>query len=215
VLPLALAAAFFVAFGFVTKKNVGLRYLLPILPLLHVCSAVFFAPRPGATQPAAGRTRAKVVPSLLVVAALLAGTLASAAPLASFNGLQVLFGGKRHVLVDSNLDWGQALPDLKDWMEREQVETIRLAYFGRIDPSLYGIRWRCLPDVPSEDACAISATLAVGRPYVVRWKERPFEEPTLAWSTPESWRWTREREPDEELGEGALLVWRRRESQAR
>ena len=155
------------------------------------------------------------MPSLLLVAALIAGTLASAAPLASFNGLHKLFGGKRHVLVDSNLDWGQALPDLKEWMEREQVETIRFAYFGRIDPSLYGIQWRSLPAEPGEDACAISATLAAGRPYVVRWKERPFEEPTLGWSTEESWRWAREREPDEELGGGALLVWKRREREAR
>ncbi len=209
-LPLALAGAFFVAFGFVTKKNVGLRYLLPILPLLHVACAVLFAPSASKTQPEGDRREARVVPSLLVVVALIVGTLASAAPLASFNGLQVFFGGKRHVLVDSNLDWGQALPDLRDWMEREGVETIRLAYFGRIDPSIYGIRWRSLPAEPVEDACAISATLAVGRPYVVRWKERPFEEPTLGWSTAESWRWTRDREPDEELGGGAILVWRRR-----
>ena len=198
-LPWILAGAFFVAFGFGTDKNIGVRYLLPMFPLVFVgCAPLFaFAPR-----------RLRTIALALAATSIVAGLVASAAPLAYFNGLERLAGDKRDVLVDSNLDWGQALPDLAAWMEREGVETVRLAYFGRVDPSVYGIRWRSLSPEPVEGPVAISATLLVGRPYVVRWKERPQMEPTLAWSRDDAWAWLRGRPPDAELGGGAMLVWK-------
>ncbi len=194
-LPLGMALVLFVVFGFATQKNVGIRYLLPVLPLLHIAIAALFAPL-------------RWLPAVLVAAALVLGVLASAAPLASFNGLERFFGGKRFVLVDSNLDWGQSLPELREWMEREQVEVVQLAYFGRIDPSIYGIQWRTLMNEPVEGPVAISASFAMGRPYVVRWKTRPMIEPTLSWSRTDTWQWTRDLVPDEELGGGSILVWK-------
>ena len=167
--------------------------------LVHVACAILFArPRP---LPLAA-------PAALLAAAVLFGAHASAAPLASFNGVERLFGGKRAVLVDSNLDWGQSLPDLRDWMMREGIDAVQLAYFGRIDPGIYGVTWRTLPNEPVAGPVAISATLAVGRPYVVRWKTRPFTEPVLSWSRPDTWSWTRDLVPDEELGGGSILVWK-------
>jgi hypothetical protein len=112
------------------------------------------------------------------------------------------------MLVDSNLDWGQALPELRDWQRRNGVETVQLAYFGRIDPSIYGVRWRTLQSKPVRGAVAISATCAVGRPYAVLMKERPFLEPKRAWSAPDTWKWLADLPPDEELGGGAILVWK-------
>ncbi len=199
-LPLLLAVAFFVALSLVTKKNVGIRYLLPAFPLLHVAIAAVFA---------SSHSRWRRVGRVLLLLAGISGVSASAAPLAYFNGAERFLGGKRATLVDSNLDWGQALPDLRDWAEREGVEVVQLAYFGRIDPSVYGIRWRTLKSVPVRGAVAISATLAVGRPYVVRVKERPMmTESALGWSDAESWAWLNDLPPDEELGGGAILVWK-------
>lgn len=40
-------------------------------------------------------------------------------------------------LVDSNLDWGQDLPILKQWMTRNQVSQVRLTYFGADAPWRY------------------------------------------------------------------------------
>jgi hypothetical protein len=74
--------------------------------------------------------------------------------------------GYRH-LVDSNLDWGQDLPALKEEVERRGYRRIVLAYFGTDDPRFYGIghiRWEdCLAsDIPGCDAVAISATHLAG-----------------------------------------------------
>jgi 4-amino-4-deoxy-L-arabinose transferase-like glycosyltransferase len=203
-LPLVAVLVFFLVFGAATRKNIGVRYVLPVLPLLHVVAgAVLCGPRATRRPPAVAAAA-----WILLALSTAQGVAASAAPLAAFNGLEALWGGKRAVLVDSNLDWGQALPDLRAWQEREGIETVQLAYFGRIDPSLYGIRWRTLPSKPVRGPAAISATLAVGRPYAVLMKERPFLEPERAWSTPDTWTWIRDLPPDEELGSGAILVWK-------
>jgi len=48
-------------------------------------------------------------------------------------------------LADSNLDWGQGLPALRDWMDREGVNAVYLAYFGTDRPEAHGIRFQALP----------------------------------------------------------------------
>ena len=45
-------------------------------------------------------------------------------------------GGHRHV-VDSNLDWGQDLKRLADWVDANNIKKISLDYFGWADPSYY------------------------------------------------------------------------------
>ena len=45
-------------------------------------------------------------------------------------------GGYRYV-VDSNLDWGQDLKRLSQWVEKNNIEKIHLDYFGWSDPVYY------------------------------------------------------------------------------
>ncbi|PIV42797.1 MAG: hypothetical protein COS26_01610, partial [Candidatus Nealsonbacteria bacterium CG02_land_8_20_14_3_00_40_11] len=40
-------------------------------------------------------------------------------------------------VVDSNLDWGQDLKGLKNWVEKNGIDTIYLDYFGGGDPQYY------------------------------------------------------------------------------
>ncbi len=56
-------------------------------------------------------------------------------------------GGYRH-LVDSSLDWGMDLPELKRWLDArdpEGRERVFLAYFGTDSPSYHGIKAQRLP----------------------------------------------------------------------
>ena len=50
-----------------------------------------------------------------------------------------------NILVDSNLDWGQDLPALKQVMEERGIDSVNLAYFGKAVPEVYGVRYRPLP----------------------------------------------------------------------
>ncbi|MGD2143250.1 MAG: glycosyltransferase family 39 protein [Anaerolineae bacterium] len=53
-----------------------------------------------------------------------------------------------HVLVDSNIDWGQDMKGLRKWMAREGVERVRLSWFGSARPEAYGVQHDLLPGVP-------------------------------------------------------------------
>jgi hypothetical protein len=60
--------------------------------------------------------------------------------------------GYRH-LVDSSLDWGQDLPGLKEWLDREGLQRpghvpVYLSYFGSSHPEYYRIDAFDLPGFP-------------------------------------------------------------------
>jgi len=123
-----------------TNINLGLRYVLPIFPYLFI-SAGKLVPWASGFE-ARGRRR---VASVLVGASL-AGTAASTlwihpSYLAYFN---LISGGPAHGsehLIDSNLDWGQDLVNLKRWVDASAPdEPIGLAYFGQINPDIFLIR---------------------------------------------------------------------------
>ncbi len=115
-------------------ENLGVRYLIPILPLAWV-----FASRAGAFlwERAAGKAALAVLVLWLVVGA------ARIYPdhLAYFN--EIAGGPSRgpEWLDDSNLDWGQDLKRLRTWMDEHGVEKIRLLYAWNGSPDYYGIRY--------------------------------------------------------------------------
>ncbi|HXC52086.1 MAG TPA: glycosyltransferase family 39 protein [Candidatus Limnocylindrales bacterium] len=69
------------------------------------------------------------------------------------------------VLIDSNIDWGQDLIRLREYMDEKHLDRISLAYFGRVDPQIYGIRFSPLERGISHGPTAISASFLMGRPY--------------------------------------------------
>ncbi len=57
--------------------------------------------------------------------------------------------GSRRYLLDSNLDWGQDLLELRSWLARRpQPAPLALAYFGTVDPQIAGIPFRLPPRDP-------------------------------------------------------------------
>lgn len=63
----------------------------------------------------------------------------------------VLGGGPangHNILVDSNVDWGQDLLRLQDWMQKNEVGIVKLAWFGTARPEYYGIPYEPLPGSP-------------------------------------------------------------------
>ncbi|NNE08355.1 MAG: hypothetical protein HKN20_07305 [Gemmatimonadetes bacterium] len=72
--------------------------------------------------------------------------------LAYFN---FLAGGTENgcrLLSDSNVDWGQDLPELAQLQQERSLPIVWLSYFGLVDPALYGVRSRPLGAFdPDED----------------------------------------------------------------
>jgi hypothetical protein len=51
-------------------------------------------------------------------------------------------------LRDSNIDWGEDLPALRDYLSEKEIGTVRLDYFGSASPDFYGIKYE--KPAPSE-----------------------------------------------------------------
>ena len=140
------------AMSLLTDINLGLRYVLAILPFIYIATG-------------------KVVPWCLslsnpwrrIVGTFLAGsmalTLAASAwihphYLSYFNWASGGPDREPPHLIDSNLDWGQDLVALQKWCKANiPGQEIGLAYFGQINPSLFTLRnepfrWFLPPGLP-------------------------------------------------------------------
>ena len=145
----------FAASSVVSSIDIGYRNILPVLPFIFVY-----------VSKVASRVLTPLLKAALLAlcAWLVLGTvLVSPHYLAYFN--EVIGGpaNGHQYLVDSNLDWGQELKNLKRYMDERGVEEIYLSYFGTADPAYYGIRFQPMPAVPpapgqAPEYYAISAT---------------------------------------------------------
>lgn len=66
-----------------------------------------------------------------------------------------------HLLADSSLDWGQGLLALRRYEAEHPNEAIYLAYYGNVDPRLYGIR-----ATPLKEGERVTGTVVVSSVYL-------------------------------------------------
>jgi len=130
-----------VLFFFTSRQNIniGLRHVLPAYPFLLVLISRLVKYK------SQHQKLARWILGLLCIWAVLEAALIYPHYLAYFNGLVGGPSGGRHMLVDSNLDWGQDLKGLKGYMERHGIRKVKLGYFGLSDPAYYGIDYEPLP----------------------------------------------------------------------
>ena len=160
---LLLAAAVLPVLASGSANQIGIRYILPTLPLLHL-----FAGQ--ATRWMSG-SRGRVLQFLVWTAVVVAPLALRFHPhhLAYFNLLAGGPVGGRWHLVDSNIDWGQDLHALKAYLDRHDVKDVRLAYFGTVIPSRVGIEATAPPSwFPEPGWHAVSVNFVQGRPHAIR-----------------------------------------------
>jgi hypothetical protein len=158
--------------------DVGVRSILPLAPFLGLWTAAavarFRAPLP----------RAGVFAALAL--SISSGALAWPDFLAWFNPL---FGGTPAAdrwLADSNLDWGQDMPELAAALRRRSIAQVRLAFFGSARPEHWGVR-------------ALD-----GRQRAAGWYAVSRSFFSGIWG--EQWRWLRALEPVEYVGGSIALI---------
>lgn len=129
---------FLLYFSFLNRLDLGLRYVLPIYP--------FFLVAAGSVVPKLLELpRGKILLVVLMLWSIVPAARIYPYHLAYFNeftGGSV--NGHKH-LVDSNLDWGQDLVELKSFIKKYAIDRIRLSYYGMSDPAYYGIKYQYLP----------------------------------------------------------------------
>lgn len=161
----------------VWSNDLGFRYLIPVLPFLHLVGGAglaFLFTRPGWW----GRALGVVLCLWIVMAA--AGVFPDghsyfneAACLATDPSRVGLDGGSRCGplwLDDSNVDWGQGLKQLRAWLDQHAPgRKIKLTYFGSFPPSVYGIDYEPVSAAdlvrpPAPGLYAISGHMVAGVP---------------------------------------------------
>lgn len=184
----------FVSNTLFNSLQIGVRHVLPAHPLLMVLASPWIARALARLRLPFGR---RALPAAVALAALwyVVGTV-SVAPryLQFFNELAGGSARGHRVLVDSNIDWGQDLIRLREYMSAEGLESVYLAYFGRVDPKVYGVRYVPLERSSRGGRAVISATFLMGRPYF--W----FLGGRMRWVPHDTYAWLREREPIARVG---------------
>lgn len=162
--------------------NIGYRHLMPMMPFLFVLA--------GGSLSLLQKKWQRVLSSVLLVWLMVATLFIYPDFLAYFNEWAGGAAGGRQRLVVSDLDWGQDLIGLRDYLSDEgMIEPIYLSYFGTTPPEHYQIRYKPLPawpqrglpgqtayhpDYPLPGTYALSAANLVG----ARFEENPQ---TFAW----------------------------------
>jgi hypothetical protein len=117
-----------------SNLNIGFRYALPLLAPL----CVLIAAGVDVMWRTGGQRLRYLIAALVVWAAL--------SPLTYYPNFLAYISeygpGRDHgseVLVDSSLDWGQGLIQLREYMRENGIERVYLSYFGSAMPDGYGI----------------------------------------------------------------------------
>ena len=208
---LLLAALLFFGLTMASALNIGYRHALPALPYLLVLVSGLGSAQ--LRRPTVRIGRIIVTPARIggaVVAALVAVALWIHPHYLSY--FNVAAGGPANgyrILIDSNVDWGQDLLRLRQWMADEGVAKVRLGWFGSADPAYYGIEHDPLPGigrpeffplwwaVPFDPADPAPGTYAISASSLWETPLRPEEKRVYAWF--------RAREPDDRVGYSILI----------
>ena len=136
-LSMCLFGLVFLAFALQSHFDIGERHILPLYPFaLLIAGSIWEHAR-----------EHRLAISVVVLALLLnaADALRYAPDYLAYFNIFVKPQTSWRLLTDSNLDWGQGLIALRNYEQQHPSESLHLAYFGSVDPSLYGVRSTALP----------------------------------------------------------------------
>ena len=148
--------------------NIGVRHMLPVYPFAFIwMAAVLFGPH------------SRRLDGFYRRAALVCVALAAVESAAAFPRYTAFFnlpsGGRANgakYLVDSNLDWGQDMFRLRDYLARRSVSNLCLESFGNAPPEHFGIHPKPIP-ASLAAARANGCLVVMGQSILFEWQ--PFD----------------------------------------
>ena len=133
VAPLVAAVAIFISV-LPSRINIGLRHILPVFPLLSIGAGFALS---WLYQKRKRWRLASAAATVLLLWHIASGVLCHPDYLAYFNELANRH--PEHIVVDSDLDWGQDLARLAEVLKEKKVTNFSLAYFGSADIYRHGL----------------------------------------------------------------------------
>ena len=142
---LVIPPAFYFAVAMATGLNIGIRHILPVYPFLMILA--------GWTAAELIHEKRKMVYAVAFV--LLFGVLSSLRAFPVYLAYaNELWGGPANTykyLSDSNVDWGQQLKSIKQYLDSRHVKDCWFAYFADVvtEPKYYGVPCKPLTTIAS------------------------------------------------------------------
>jgi 4-amino-4-deoxy-L-arabinose transferase-like glycosyltransferase len=173
-LVFSLFGVVFLTFALQSRFAIGERHILPLYPF-----ALLLA---GGIWEHVRKHRGAAVLVLLALCLNAADALRYAPDYLAYFNAFVQPASSWRLLTDSNLDWGQGLISLREYEQRHPNDALQLAYFGSVDPRLYGVRAAALPPgTPVRGTVAVGASCLSGQvldepdAYQWLWNHPPFQ----------------------------------------
>jgi hypothetical protein len=137
--------------------NMGLRYVLPALPLLYILLGCAWR----------RMSRAGTIGAAVILVGLAIENISVAPRYLTFYNAAVGGPARGWRNLYETFDWGQGLKDLKRWMTERNVAGLSLAYFGRVDPAVYEISYAVVPAGQLKPYVGVSAFYLYGLWYML------------------------------------------------
>jgi hypothetical protein len=109
-----------------SKLNLGVRHLFPVVSLTYILIASILVPL-------LTKWHKQEILIIFGVIYVIEALIAYPKWLSHFNPLYMRYEYKHDIFVDSNLDWGQDLKRLKEWVDQNDIQKIHIEYFGAHD----------------------------------------------------------------------------------
>jgi len=167
------------------KINIGFRHVLPSLPFLFVFSGSVVRHRLLVNK----TDVTKIAAFILIIWLAVETAIIYPDFLAYFNQFS---GGPENgynYLMDSNIDWGQDLKGLKQWIKEKNIDKVTLGYFGQDNPYFREINHDKLKCYETTGYLAVSVNILNG----FRLEDRTCTE------------WLRKYEPVDNVGHSMLI----------
>ena len=210
-LVLAILPVSYLGTSLLSSIYLGYRHLLPILPFMYLFIARLAGSRAGKDQPVKQRTFLRWSATLALVSLVIWQAISALQIwpfyLTFFNEIA---GGPRNgyrYLADSNVDWGQGLKALGDYLEERgwnNVQTKLSSYTLFIRPARYGINATPLPPLVNAPSMLPTRFNPAPGTYII--SASTLRGLQLQTTDPEMYNWFWHREPDDIVA-NAMLVY--------
>ncbi len=179
-----LPVVLYLLWSLTSKINIGVRHLIPILPMTFVAL--------GSLGPAAKQLWHRWALAVTVAAVPLVTLLAWPNTIGYFNAAAGGTNGGQRIILDSNLDWNQDLWRLRDWLDQRGTPPAMIALFGSVPVEVVHLDH---DPVPSDEQVRIN-----GRPHRL-----VIISKGILYSVDQPFQWLRELQPSARIGSSILV----------